>query len=249
VRAVVVYLPAGLVTGVPGEASHRFRQELAAIQKKIGKFEIIGELGRGAMGVVYRGKDPFIGRTVAIKTITGNFTDNPDLLERFYREARAAGGLQHPNIVTIYDMGEDNGTPYIAMELLEGDDLSHMVEKEKEEGGQNPLPASIKLNYIVQVCRALEFAHKRNIVHRDIKPGNIVVTNDGTVKVVDFGIARLTDTSSTSSGMLIGTIDYMSPEQIRGEKVDGRSDIWAVGVMMYEILTYTKPFQAETSPR
>ncbi len=231
------------MTGVPGGANYRSRQELAAIQKKIGKFEIIGELGRGAMGVVYRGKDPFIGRTVAIKTITGNFTDNPDLLERFYREARAAGGLQHPNIVTIYDMGEDNGTPYIAMELLEGDDLSHMVEKEKEDGGQNPLPASIKLNYIVQVCRALEFAHKRNIVHRDIKPGNIVVTNDGTVKVVDFGIARLTDTSSTSSGMLIGTIDYMSPEQIRGEKVDGRSDIWAVGVMMYEILTYTKPFQ------
>jgi len=195
------------------------------------------------MGVVYRGKDPFIGRTVAIKTITGNFTDNPDLLERFYREARAAGGLQHPNIVTIYDMGEDSGTPYIAMELLEGDDLGHLVEKEKEEGGANPLPASIKLSYIVQVCRALEYAHKRNIVHRDVKPGNIVVTNEGTVKVVDFGIARLTDTSSTSSGMLIGTIDYMSPEQIRGEKVDGRSDIWAVGVMMYEVLAYVKPFQ------
>ena len=194
------------------------------------------------MGVVYRGKDPFIGRTVAIKTITGNFTDNPDLLERFYREARAAGGLQHPNIVTIYDMGEDSGTPYIAMELLEGDDLGQMVDKERGEGG-TPLPASIKLSYIVQVCRALEYAHKRNIVHRDIKPGNIVVTHEGTVKVVDFGIARLTDTSSTSSGMLIGTIDYMSPEQIRGEKVDGRSDIWAVGVMMYEILTYTKPFQ------
>ncbi len=193
--------------------------------------------------MVYRGKDPFIGRTVAIKTITGNFTDNPDLLERFYREARAAGALQHPNIVTIYDMGEDSGIPYIAMELLDGDDLGHMVDKEKEEGGQNPLPASIKLSYIVQVCRALEYAHKRNIVHRDIKPGNIVVTHDGTVKVVDFGIARLTDTSSTSSGMLIGTIDYMSPEQIRGEKVDGRSDIWAVGVMTYEILTYTKPFQ------
>ena len=193
------------------------------------------------MGVVYRGKDPFIGRTVAIKTITGNFTDNPDLLERFYREARAAGALQHPNIVTIYDMGEDNGTPYIAMELLEGDDLSRIVDKEREEG-QTPLPPSLKLNYMVQVCRALEYAHKRNIVHRDIKPGNIVVTNEGTVKVVDFGIARLTDTSSTSSGMLIGTIDYMSPEQIRGEKVDGRSDIWAVGVMMYEILTYTKPY-------
>jgi len=193
------------------------------------------------MGVVYRGKDPFIGRTVAIKTITGNFTDNPDLLERFYREARAAGALQHPNIVTIYDMGEDNGTPYIAMELLEGDDLARMVDKEKDEGAP-ALPASIKLSYIVQVCRALEYAHKRNIVHRDIKPGNIVVTHEGTVKVVDFGIARLTDTSSTSSGMLIGTIDYMSPEQIRGEKVDGRSDIWAVGVMMYEVLTYTKPF-------
>ena len=241
-REVWVYVYAHSAGGVSRGARGYPNRELAAIQKKIGKFEIIGELGRGAMGVVYRGKDPFIGRTVAIKTITGNFTDNPDLLERFYREARAAGALQHPNIVTIYDMGEDNGTPYIAMELLEGDDLSHLVDKEREEGGQNPLPASIKLNYIVQVCRALEYAHKRNIVHRDIKPGNIVVTNEGTVKVVDFGIARLTDTSSTSSGMLIGTIDYMSPEQIRGEKVDGRSDIWAVGVMMYEILTYTKPF-------
>jgi serine/threonine protein kinase len=193
------------------------------------------------MGVVYRGRDPFIGRTVAIKTITTGLADNPDLLERFYREAQAAGSLQHPNIVTIFDMGEDNTIPYIAMELLEGEDLAHIVAK--EEGGQNPLPASLKLNYIVQVCRALDYAHRKNVIHRDIKPGNIVVTTEsGTVKVVDFGIARLTGTSSTKSGMLIGTIDYMSPEQIRGEKVDGRSDIWSVGVMMYEVLTYTKPF-------
>ncbi len=192
------------------------------------------------MGVVYKGRDPFIGRLVAIKTITTGLTENKDLLQRFYREAQAAGSMQHPNIVTIFDAGEESGTPYIAMEFLEGEDLAHLVAK--EAAGQGVVPPALKLSYIVRVCQALDYAHRRNIVHRDIKPGNIFITVDGTVKVVDFGIARLTNTSSTSSGMLIGTIDYMSPEQIRGEKVDGRSDIWAVGVMTYEIMTHHKPF-------
>lgn len=192
------------------------------------------------MGVVYAGRDPFIGRRVAIKTITTGLSENKDLTERFLREAQAAGGLNHPNIVTIFDAGEENGTQYIAMELLEGEDLAHLVAQ--EISGQAKVSSALKLGYIVKVCQALDYAHRNNIVHRDIKPGNIFIKSDGVVKVVDFGIARLTNTSSTSSGMLIGTIDYMSPEQIRGEKVDGRSDIWAVGVMTHEILTHQKPF-------
>jgi len=194
------------------------------------------------MGVVYKGRDPFIDRLVALKTITTNQASNTDYLDRFKREAKAAGNLQHPNIVTIFELGQDDtGTLYIAMEFLEGHDLAHVITQ--ETAGQAALPVSLKIGYMVQVCRALDYAHRRNIVHRDIKPGNIFITTDGTVKVVDFGIARLTDTSATSSGMLIGTIDSMSPEQIRGEKVDGRTDIWAVGVMLYEALTYQKPFQ------
>src|SRR5713101_5603547 len=193
------------------------------------------------MGVVYAGRDPFIGRKVAIKTISTGLSENKDLTDRFLREAQAAGSLNHPNIVTIFDAGEENGTQYIAMELLEGEDLAHVVAAEM--GGHPPLPPAVKIGYIVKVCQALDYAHRNNIVHRDIKPGNIFIKTDTTVKVVDFGIARLTNTSSTSSGMLIGTIDYMSPEQIRGEKVDGRSDIWAVGVMTFEILTHQKPFQ------
>jgi serine/threonine protein kinase len=193
------------------------------------------------MGVVYKGRDPFIDRLVALKTITTNQASNTDYLDRFKREAKAAGNLQHPNIVTIFELGQDDtGTLYIAMEFLEGHDLAHAITQ--ETSGQVPLPVSLKIGYMVQVCRALDYAHRRNVVHRDIKPGNIFITTDGTVKVVDFGIARLTDTSATSSGMLIGTIDSMSPEQIRGEKVDGRTDIWAVGVMLYEALTYQKPF-------
>ncbi len=205
--------------------------------QKIGKYEVIEELGRGAMGVVYKGKDPFIGRFVALKTITTGLQDQPELLQRFYREAQAAGGLQHPNVVTIYDLGEaQDGTPYIAMEFLEGEDLEKYIHE------QRAIPLSQKINYIVQVASALNYAHKRGVVHRDIKPANIVVTKEGTPKVLDFGIARLVDTSRSQTGLLIGTVNYMSPEQVRGERVDARSDIFSLGVMFYELVCWQRPF-------
>jgi len=205
--------------------------------QKIGKYEVIEELGRGAMGVVYKARDPFIGRLVALKTITTGLQDQPELLQRFYREAQAAGGLAHPNIVTIFDLGEgQDGTPYIAMEFLEGTDLEHII------ADGSPLPMAQKIGYMVQAARALDYAHKRGVVHRDIKPANIVVTKDGTIKVVDFGIARLVDTSRSQTGLLIGTVNYMSPEQVRGERCDGRSDIFSFGVMFYELLSGQRPF-------
>jgi serine/threonine-protein kinase len=203
---------------------------------KLGKYEIIEELGRGAMGVVYKAKDPLIGRLVALKTITSSLAEQPEMLERFYREAQAAGGLAHPNIVTIFDLGEEQKTPFIAMEFLEGISIEKIIEE------NHPLPMSQRIGYIVQVSRALDYAHKRGVVHRDIKPANIVVTKDDTIKVVDFGIARLVDTSRSQTGLLIGTVNYMSPEQVRGERVDGRSDIFSVGVMFYELLSGQRPF-------
>ncbi len=205
--------------------------------QKIGKYEVIEELGRGAMGVVYKGKDPFIGRYVALKTITTGLQDQPELLQRFYREAQAAGGLQHPNVVIIYDLGEaQDGTPYIAMEFLEGEDLEKYINEQRQ------IPLSQKIGFIVQVASALSYAHKRGVVHRDIKPANIVVTKDGTPKVLDFGIARLVDTSRSQTGLLIGTVNYMSPEQVRGERVDARSDIFSLGVMFYELICWQRPF-------
>ncbi|MBI3663553.1 MAG: protein kinase [Acidobacteria bacterium] len=191
------------------------------------------------MGVVYKARDPLIGRLVALKTITAGLADNQELLQRFYREAQSAGGLQHPNIVTVYDLGEENQTPYIAMEFIEGASLEGMIQKKAE------LPLSQKVGYIVQVCRGLGYAHQRGVVHRDVKPANIMVTKEGVVKVVDFGIARVMAASKTQSGLFIGTVAYMSPEQVRGEHVDGRSDVWSVGVMFYELLTYVRPFAAD----
>jgi hypothetical protein len=208
--------------------------------KKLGKYEILGELGHGAMGVVYRARDPFINRFVALKTITTGVADDPALLERFYREAQSAGGLQHPNIVTIYDMGDDQHVPYIAMELIEGENLEQLIAR------RAPISISMKLVYAAQACRALDYAHKRGIVHRDIKPGNVMVGKDGSVRVVDFGIARVLDASKTQTGMLIGTFAYMSPEQYHGEHADERSDIWSFGVLLYELLAYQRPFTGAT---
>jgi eukaryotic-like serine/threonine-protein kinase len=207
--------------------------------KKLGKFEILEQIGRGAMGVVYKARDPFIGRLVALKTITTGLAEDPALLERFYQEARSAGALEHPNIVTIYELGKEGDTPFIAMAFLEGGSLDKLIE------ARPALPLSQKLGYIVYVCRALEYAHKRGVVHRDIKPGNVMVTADGTVKVVDFGIARLGDTGRTQTGTLIGTLGYMSPQLIGGKTADAKSDIWAAGVMFYELLTYQRPFNGE----
>jgi eukaryotic-like serine/threonine-protein kinase len=208
--------------------------------KNLGKYEVLAELGRGAMGIVYRARDPMINRLVALKTITTGVADDPALLERFYREAQSAGGLQHPNIVTIYDMGQAGAHPYIAMELVEGENLEQVIARRSD------LPITVKLDYAMQACRAFDFAHKRGIVHRDIKPGNVMVSKEGTVKVVDFGIARILETSRTQTGMLIGTFAYMSPEQYHGEHADERSDIWSFGVLVYELLTYQRPFAGVT---
>jgi serine/threonine protein kinase len=210
------------------------------VQQLLGKYEIIAEIGRGAMGAVYKARDPLIDRLVALKTITGGSSAQNNLLDRFYQEARSAGALQHPNIVTIYELGHEKNTPFIAMEYLEGESLDRIIE-------QHPvLPLSVKLGYIVRVCDALAYAHQHNVVHRDVKPANIMVTKEGVVKVVDFGIARLTDMSMTQPNMMIGSRAYMSPQLYKGERADARSDIWAVGVSLYELLAYKRPFTGDS---
>jgi serine/threonine-protein kinase len=208
--------------------------------EKLGKYLIIAELGRGAGGVVYRARDPIINRHVALKTITTGLAEFPDLLQRFYQEAQSAGGLQHPNIVTIYDMGDENGIPYIAMELVDGETLDQVISRRPD------LSIPLKLTYAMQACHAFDYAHKRGIIHRDIKPDNVMLGKDGTVKVVDFGIARVLETSRTQTGMLLGTFAYMSPEQYHGEHADARSDIWSFGILLYEFLAYQRPFRGQT---
>jgi len=208
-------------------------------KQHIGRYEILEEIGRGAMGVVFKGHDPLIGRLVAVKTITAGVAENPALLERFYREARAAGGLQHPNIVTIYELAESGGAPFIAMEYLEGESLEKIIAR------RPALPLATRLGYVLQTCCALDYAHRRGVIHRDVKPANIVVTRDGVVKVVDFGIARLASASQTQTGTLLGTLAYMSPEQLRGQNAGARSDIWALGVVLYELTSYQRPFSGE----
>jgi len=191
------------------------------------------------MGVVYKARDPIINRLVALKTITANVADNPALLQRFYREAQSAGSLQHPNIVTIYEMGEEEGVPFIAMQLVDGENLGTLIAR------RTPVPLSLKLVYAIEACRAFAYAHRQGIVHRDIKPGNVMVSRDGTVKVVDFGIARVLENSKTQTGMLIGTFAYMSPEVFNGEHADERSDIFSFGVLLYKLLSYSRPFPGE----
>lgn len=212
--------------------------------KKLGKFEIIEKVGQGAMGVVYKARDPLIDRIVALKTITTGLAEDPNLLKRFYSEARSAGGLQHPNIVTIYELGHEGSTPFIAMQFLTGESLDKIIERRPN------LPLAQRIGFVVYVCRALEYAHKQNppLVHRDIKPGNVMVTQEGAVMVVDFGIARLGEgTRSQSAGMLIGTLGYMSPQLFRNSAADARSDIWATGVMFYELLGYKRPFDGDNA--
>ncbi|MBN2125937.1 MAG: CHASE2 domain-containing protein [Deltaproteobacteria bacterium] len=209
----------------------------------LGRYEVLGELGRGAMGVVYQGQDPKIHRTVAIKTVRLSDFDEDmldEMKERFFREAESAGLLTHPNIVTIYDCGEEHDLAYIAMEFLKGKDLEENTKK------GSLLPMRDTLNIVAHVAEALDYAHAKGIVHRDIKPANIMLlqeTND--VKVTDFGIARITSSSKTKTGVILGTPSYMSPEQIAGKRVDGRSDIFSLGVVLFEMLTGQKPFTGE----
>ncbi|MGH9403239.1 MAG: protein kinase domain-containing protein, partial [Terriglobia bacterium] len=210
------------------------------VKQRFGKYEIIGDLGQGGMGIVYKARDPVIGRLVALKTLTAEVLADPDLLKRFYREAQSAGSLQHPNIVTIFDMGESEGRPYIAMEYVEGESLQKIIARRPS------LPLALKLKIISQFCQGLDHAHKHGVVHRDVKPGNILVRPDGVVKVVDFGIAHLDSTTLTKTGVFMGTVNYSSPEQLNDGHVDVRSDLWSVAVVMYELLTYHKPFEAAT---
>lgn len=212
---------------------------MAGTLTKAGRYQIVSELGRGSMGVVYQGFDPVIGRTVAIKTMLIEGLPAAEFEEykaRFQREAQAAGVLAHPNIVTVYDFGEDNGVLYLAMEFLEGKSLQELVEK------QNILPVETIIPMYEQVCSALDLAHSHNIVHRDIKPANIMILDSGLVKVTDFGIAKMMSVGMTQAGQILGTPNYMSPEQVKGRMVDGRSDIFSLGVILYELVTGEKPF-------
>ncbi len=203
----------------------------------VGRYEITGELGRGAMGVVYKAKDPTIGRTVALKTMRLDVhgLDAAEMVRRFQNEARAAGVLSHPNIVTIYDAGEQDGIFYIAMEFIEGTTLHELLAE------QRVLAADDVIQYSRQICRGLDYAQSHGIVHRDIKPANIMITANGTVKIMDFGIAK-SGGSMTSTGQVLGTPNYMSPEQVKGRPLDGRSDLFSFGVILYEMLTGEKPF-------
>jgi serine/threonine protein kinase len=211
---------------------------------KAGRYEIMGELGRGAMGVVYKATDPVIGRTVAVKTIKlseeGTGLSRPELLTRFQTEARAAGLLTHPNIVVVFDAGEEDGLYYITMELVEGKSLQAHLD-----GGQAfALPRVLRI--MEQTCSALQFAHERNVVHRDIKPANIMLTPDDTVKVTDFGTAKILQFGTMQqTAHVMGTPSYMSPEQVKGRAVDGRSDIFSLGVLLYEMVTGEKPFPGQ----
>ncbi|MCK5573797.1 MAG: serine/threonine protein kinase, partial [Bacteroidetes bacterium] len=204
--------------------------------EKIGKYKIVDELGKGGMGIVYKAYDPVMDREVAIKVILEIAMEVPEIKARFYREARTAGKLNHENITIVHDVGEDNGKPFIVMEYLPGEDLRTLEET------NYPLTLLQKLEIALNVSRGLAFSHSRDIIHRDIKPANIRITDDGKVKIMDFGIARPGSSSLTSTGTLIGTPYYMSPEQIQGRKVDRRSDIFSFGVLLYELLTYKKPF-------
>ncbi len=208
-----------------------------AEKKKIGKYDVLEVLGRGGMGVVYKAMDSRIKRMVAIKMMTADVAKEPDYLKRFYREAQSTGILQHPNIVVVYDLGDEEGSPYLVMEYLEGITLDKIISSRTE------LSVYDKLNIVIQVLEGLAYAHQRGIVHRDIKPQNIMVQRDRTVKIVDFGIARMGSTGLTKTGQVIGTINYMSPEQINAAAVDGRSDIFSAAVVLYELLTFSLPFE------
>jgi serine/threonine-protein kinase len=213
---------------------------------KLGRYEVLNELGKGAMGVVYLAKDPVIGRMVAIKTIrTSSFGDDDsesrEFRERFIREAQTAGILSHPNIVTIHDIGEDpeTQTSFIAMEYIEGRNLKSLLAEKTKFGYEQVA------DIIAQVAEAIDYAHRKGIIHRDIKPANIIITTDGKVKIMDFGIAKIASSNLTTTGQFLGTPNYMSPEQVSGAAVDGRSDIFSLGVVLYELLTNRKPFQGE----
>src|SRR5581483_8137491 len=203
----------------------------------IGRYEILGTLGSGSMGAVYRARDPMLGREIALKTICQDGVD-ADVRARFYQEARTGALLQHPNIVTVFDLGEAGGMTYIAMELLRGEDLQHVVETKQ------PFPLETKLAFMIDICRALHYAHRRGVVHRDIKPSNIFIVGGASAKVLDFGVARLPSSTLTQTGAVLGTPNYMAPEQISSSSCDGRTDLFALAIVFFEFLTGIHPFRS-----
>lgn len=225
--------------GAPGPA--------ATMPARLGRYELTHELGKGAMGVVYRGRDPRINREVAIKAISlAEEFDADDVQQartRFFREAEMAGRLSHPHIVTIYDAGEDRGVAYIAMELLRG---KHLVDY---TDSSRLLPPAIAVEIVARLADALHYAHQNLVVHRDIKPANLMFdAPSGELKITDFGIARLTDSGRTRTGVVLGTPSFMSPEQLQGRDITGRSDLFSLAVTLYQMLTGQLPFRGDTMP-
>src|SRR6266496_584448 len=221
---------------------------------RLGPYEIVSPLGAGGMGEVYRAKDPRLGREVAIKVLPASFSADEDRLRRFEQEAKAAGLLNHPNITAVHDIGVHEDAPYIVTELLEGETL-----RERLAGG--PLPQRKALDFAGQIAQGLAAAHEKGIVHRDLKPENLFVTKDGRVKILDFGLAKLerpdsegsgqtnmpTATRGTEPGVVLGTLGYMSPEQVRGRPADSRSDIFAFGAILYEMLSGKRAFHGDSA--
>ena len=225
-----------------------------AAGSKLGPYEILGQIGTGGMGEVWRAKDPRLGRDVAIKVLPASFSQDADRLRRFEQEARAAGVLNHPNITAVYDIGTHEGAPYVVQELLEGETL----RQELAGGSLSPRKA---IEHAIQIAHGLAAAHEKGIVHRDLKPENVFATNDGRVKILDFGLAKLTlpetgvallteiptATAGTEPGIVLGTVGYMSPEQVRGQPADTRSDIFTFGAILYEMLSGKRAFRGDSA--
>jgi serine/threonine-protein kinase len=206
-----------------------------------GRYDVLDKLGEGAMGVVWRAKDKHLSRIVALKMLSTELGEEDELHQRFAREAEAIGRLSHPNIVSVYDLGEAEGRVYMAMELLEGEDVRTLIET------QTGIALAERVRILLDICAGVGYAHSRGVIHRDIKPANIMVTGDGRVKLLDFGLARIaTRETITRRGVILGTPDYMSPEQAMGKPVDHRTDVFSAGAVFYEFLTQQKPFKGRT---
>jgi len=209
----------------------------------IGRYRIVERIGKGAMGMVYAADDERMGRRVAVKVMMTDLEDVPETRERFYREARVTGQLVHRNIVTVYDLGEDSGRPFLVMELLQGVPLGEYLQRPDARS------LDVKIDLMMQICEGLQIAHERGVIHRDIKPSNLFVQRDGSLKILDFGVARLATSTLTASGFLVGTPEYMAPEQAMGRSVDARSDVFSAAAVFYFIVTGRPPFGALDLPK